>query len=160
MIPDDATLRVQRFTLYPDEEPDRYVVGFSLILPNERQNYWEKHVLLADAEGMTQEEVRDAAIQSAHEAMETWAAQNADAPGFLGDDEPWTEVEGRLIPEWEVGLFWGTEAEYDAHTGDEPYGGRTARYEGTTYQTIEGQGHVAQAANWSPDLTPALWEVA
>jgi len=157
-IPDNALLRVQRYTLYPDESPDRYVVGLSLELPNGRQTYQEQTIPLTEAEGMTQAEIRDAAIQQAQPALEAWAADHASAPPFLGDGEPWSDVEDRLIPAWEVGLYWGTTAEYDAYDGDADYGGRKSRHEGTVYQTIAGQGHVAQAANWSPPQTPALWE--
>jgi hypothetical protein len=158
-IPDNATLSVRRFELYPDDNPNRYVVGISLELPNGRETYREQGVPLTDAESMSQEEIRDEAIQESRDALEAWAAQHAEAPAFVGGEESWSDVEQRLIPQWEVGLFWGTQAEYDAHDGSEEYGGRKARYDGTVYQTIDGQGHVAQSPDWTPPSTPALWEV-
>jgi len=64
-------------------------------------------------------------------------------------------IEG--TPEWEPGVFYGTQSEYDAYTGEAGYGGREALYEGTTYQTIDGQGHVSQVG-WEPPNVPSLWE--
>lgn len=157
-IPDTASLTVRRFETYPEENPDRWVIGITLELPNSRTEYREHTIPMTDAQGMTNEEIRDAAIQALKPDLETWAGNNAAAPPFVSNPEQWSNVEARLIPAWEVGLYWGTQAEYDAYTGDAEYGGRRAFHEGTVYETIDGQGHVAQSPDWTPPNTPALWQ--
>ena len=160
-IPDEAVLRVTRFELYPPEDPTVYAVAVTLTLPNERATSAGTNVPLSEADGLTNEEIRDAAIQDMHDTLETWADAHKDAPSFIGDPEDWGNVSGRLIMEWAVGYYWGSEADYDAYVdggGTNPHGGDQSRYQGTVYDVV--QPHSSDAPNWNPVDSPALWTEA
>lgn len=60
-------------------------------------------------------------------------------------------------PRWLLGLFYGTEAEYESYEGPVAYGGREASIGGVAYQTIDGQGHVA-LTTYKPTDAVSLWE--
>ena len=75
---------ISRFELYPREEPDSWVVGFTVTWPGNRTQYVDTTVPLEEARGKSDEEIADLAWERVKSTVETWDRQYSGKSPLVG----------------------------------------------------------------------------
>lgn len=83
----NARFIIQRFELYPAENPDHYLVGFKVICrTNDKQGYAEARVSIDEAKGKNHHEICEAAYRKAKQEINEQFRQLEAIPAVLGTE--------------------------------------------------------------------------